>query len=188
MNICVFASSSDAIPATYTQASIQLAEAIGRGGHTLINGAGNIGLMGIMLDAAQKCGARTVGVIPEKLHEFGLSWDGLDELHVTVDMASRKAMMRQLADAFIVAPGGFGTLEEALEVVTLKQLDYHRKPIVFLNTCGFFDDLFRQFERSFEEHFAKPVYATLYHIAPDSPDAMRYLENYRSFEAISKFD
>jgi hypothetical protein len=93
-------------------------------------------------------------------------------------MQERKARMRDISDAFIALPGGFGTLEEILEVITLRQLTYHTKPIVFINTNGFFDFLFKQFEVSYDELFAKPVYRELYFVAKNPAEALDYIENY----------
>lgn len=99
----------------------------------------------------------------------------------------RKFKMRELSDAFIALAGGFGTLEEILEVITLKQLGYHHKAIVFINTNGFYDDLFRQFEKSYDEKFAKENYRKLYFIANDSTEAMNYLINYIPEETVNKW-
>jgi hypothetical protein len=94
-------------------------------------------------------------------------------------MQERKARMRDMSDAFIALPGGFGTLEEILEVITLRQLSYHTKPIVFINTNGFFNHLFKQFEVSYNEMFAKEVYRELYFEAGNAAEAMKYILNYK---------
>lgn len=178
MKICIFSSSSNAIASVYSEEAISLARQIGEKGHTLINGGANVGLMQKVLEAASAAGAKTIGVIPEKLTGYNLSSPYAAELIVSKDMMNRKAIMRDLADAFVALPGGFGTLEEILEVITLKQLDYHNKAIVFLNTNGFYDDLFRQFERSYAENFAKPAYRDLYYIARTSGEVMNHLASY----------
>ena len=102
-------------------------------------------------------------------------------------MMERKFKMRELSDAFIALAGGFGTLEEILEVITLKQLSYHNKAVVFINTNGFYDDLFRQFEKSYEEKFAKEAYRKVYYIADNSEDAMSYILNYQPEETVNKW-
>ncbi len=155
MKICIFSSSSNAIAPVYVEEAIKLATIIGQTGQTLVNGGANVGLMEKILEAASTAGAKTIGVIPEKLKDFNLISKHAQELIVTRDMMERKAAMRELSDAFVALPGGFGTLEEILEVITLKQLDYHQKAIVFLNTNGFYDHLFMQFEQSYAENFAK---------------------------------
>ncbi|WP_170111368.1 TIGR00730 family Rossman fold protein [Mangrovibacterium marinum] len=187
MKICVFASSSNALDQAYFSEAIKLAKLIGQNKQTLINGGANVGLMHEMLEKAAESGAHTIGIIPEKLKGHQLVSEHAAELHVTKDMMERKALMRDLSDAFIALPGGFGTLEEILEVITLKQLDYHNKAIVFLNTNGFYDDLFRQFDRSFDENFAKASYRSLYFIANTSDEAMAYLQDYTPPTPINKW-
>lgn len=187
MNICVFSSSSNAIADVYINEAIALAKLIGQAKCCLINGGSNVGLMDIVTREAGLCGARTIGIIPEKLRDFNLASVHAHEMIVSCDMMDRKARMRDMADSFIALAGGFGTLEEILEVITLKQLGYHHKAIVFINTNGFYNDLFRQFEKSFEENFAKESYRTLYYIAQNATEAMDYLVNYQPAETINKW-
>lgn len=187
MKICVFASSSNALAPVYVDEAIRLARLIGENDQTLVNGGANVGLMHEMLETARKAGAHTIGIIPEKLKGHNLVSEHAAELHVTPDMMERKALMREVSDAFVALPGGFGTLEEILEVITLKQLDYHNKAIVFLNTNGFYDDLFRQFERSFDENFAKTAYRDLYFIAQNSDEAIDYLKSYTPPTPVNKW-
>ena len=187
MNICVFCSSSNAINEKYFEAAQNLGEIIGKGGHSLINGGANVGLMETATIAASKAGAKTVGIIPEKMIGRSLASNNSHEVIITTDMMKRKAKMRDMSDAFIALPGGFGTLEEILEVITLRQLSYHHKPIVFVNTNNFFDHLFKQFELSYVELFAKDVYRKLYFIAETPEEAMKYIENYEEVELDSKW-
>ena len=102
-------------------------------------------------------------------------------------MQERKARMRELADAFIALPGGFGTLEEIMEVLTLRQLTYHKKPVVFINVNNFFEFLFKQFEKSFNENFIREEYRKLYYIADNSEQAIDYITSYEPFEPGSKW-
>lgn len=178
MNICVFSSSSNAIADVYVHEAVELARLIGQSGYCLINGGSNVGTMDVITREAGKNGAKTIGIIPEKLRDFNLASAHAHEIIVSGDMMERKFKMREMADAFIALAGGFGTLEEILEVITLKQLGYHHKAIVFINTNGFYDDLFRQFEKSFEEKFAKESYRRLYFIAENASEAMDYVVNY----------
>ncbi len=187
MNICVFASSSDALREEFVAEALQLSSLIAERNYVLINGGANVGLMEAMLIETQSLGAKTFGIIPKKMDEAKLVSAHLDELIITEDMKERKAIMRKHSDAFIALAGGFGTLEEILEVITLKQLDYHNKPIVFINTDGFYDDLFRQFDKSYAENFAKPVYQTLYHIANSSQEAMEYISSYEPCKRVNKW-
>ena len=178
MNICVFCSSSNAISKVYVDEAIELARLIGKSNHCLVNGGANVGLMDIVTREAATNGAKTIGVIPEKLRDFNLASAHAHEIIVSGDMMGRKAKMRDLSDSFIALAGGFGTLEEILEVITLKQLSYHEKAIVFVNTNGFYDDLFRQFEKSYDEKFAKESYRKLYHVANNAADALAYIHEY----------
>jgi uncharacterized protein (TIGR00730 family) len=178
MNICVFSSSSNAIAEVYFEEAHALGRLIAEGNHALINGGANVGLMEAVTVAASNHGAKTIGIIPEMLKERSLASDNAHQVIVTPDMQERKARMRDMSDAFIALPGGFGTLEEILEVITLRQLSYHTKPIVFINTNGFFNHLFKQFEVSYNEMFAKDVYRELYFVAANSVEAMDFIMNY----------
>ncbi len=187
MNICVFSSSSNAIADVYFQEAQNLGKIIGKKGHTLINGGANVGLMEAVTVSARNAGAQTIGVIPERLLKRSLASTTSHEVIVTNDMQSRKAKMRDISDAFIAIPGGFGTLEEILEVMTLRQLSYHEKPIVFINTNNFFKYLFKQFEVSYKEMFAKEIYRELYYVANNSMEAIEYLNSYSPVELDSKW-
>ena len=187
MNICVFSSSSNAIHDIYFEEAENLGKLIAKGNHTLINGGANVGLMEAVTIAASKAGAKTIGIIPEKLIGRSLASENSHEVVVTSDMQERKSRMRDMSDAFIALPGGFGTLEEILEVITLRQLSYHTKPIVFVNTNHFFDHLFKQFEVSYNEMFAKEIYRELYFVAANAQEAMEYITGYLPFELDSKW-
>jgi hypothetical protein len=187
MNICVFSSSSNAINPVYFKEAGVLGKLIGENGHTLINGGANVGLMEAVTVAASEAGARTIGILPERLIERSLASSNAHQVITTKDMQERKAKMRELSDAFIALPGGFGTLEEILEVLTLRQLSYHSKPIVFINTNNFFKYLFKQFEVSFSELFAKEVYRKLYYSAQNAEEALNYILKYKPEELDSKW-
>jgi cytokinin riboside 5'-monophosphate phosphoribohydrolase len=187
MKICVFSSSSNAIPEIYFEEGRNLGRLIGQQGHSLINGGANVGLMETVTVAAASAGAMTTGIIPERFINRSLASDKLHELIITPDMQERKARMREMADAFIALPGGFGTIEEIMEVLTLRQLNYHSKPIVFINTVNFFDFLFRQFELFFEQQFTKELYKELYFIADDSEQALAYINSYEPVVLDSKW-
>jgi len=187
MNICVFSSSSNAIADVYVNEAIDLARLIGQSGYCLINGGSNVGLMDVITREAGKSGAKTIGVIPEKFRDFNLASIHAHEIIVSGDMMERKFKMREMSDSFIALAGGFGTLEEILEVITLKQLGYHSKAIVFINTNNFYDDLFKQFEKSYDEKFAKENYRKLYFIAENAAIAMNYLLKYKPEPTVDKW-
>ena len=109
------------------------------------------------------------------LKELNLALETADEMIVTDGMRDRKAVMEERADGFIAMPGGFGTMEELLEIITLKQLRYHSKPIVILDVDGYYDPLLALFERMFEEGFAKRKFAELYYVTKDVEDAVRHV-------------
>lgn len=187
MNICVFCSSSNAISDAYFKEANKLGELIGKENHILINGGANVGLMEAVTVATSKSGAKTIGIIPERMINRSLASDNSHEVIITPDMMTRKEKMREMSDAFIALPGGFGTLEEILEVMTLRQLSYHSKPIVFINTNNFYNFLFKQFELSYTEQFAKDVYRDLYYVANNAEEAMEYIHNYEEVELDSKW-
>ena len=187
MKVCVFSSSSNAIDPAYINEAIHLSHLIGQQKMTLVNGGANVGLMETVLKEVVAAGGQTIGILPEKLNGHKLASEYAQKLIISKDMMERKSIMREMSDAFIALPGGFGTLEEILEVITLKQLDYHSKAIVFINTNGFYNHLFQQFERSFEENFAKPSYRELYFVANNSEEAINYLESYTPPTPINKW-
>lgn len=187
MNICVFCSSSNAIPEIFFTEAICLGELIGKNNHAIIYGGATVGLMHTVADAARKAGANSVGIIPESIHSRRLSSPFDHEQIITPNMRERKYLMRKRADAFIALPGGFGTLEEILEVITLKQLQYHNKPIVFINTDGFYDALLAQFERAYRDSFSKEDYKSTYYVAADATAAMDYISDYEPVELTTKW-
>jgi len=187
MNICVFCSSSNGIDNFYFQQAEELGKLIALQGFSLVYGGANVGLMEHLATSVKKNNGKVIGIIPQKIHDFELSSNVPDELIVTPNMEKRKRLMRDKSDAFIALPGGFGTLEEILEVITLRQLDYHHCPIVFLNTNGFFNHLFKQFELSFSESFAKESYRKLYYVASTPTETMEYIRNFKHEEFETKW-
>ncbi|MBT3382259.1 MAG: TIGR00730 family Rossman fold protein [Prolixibacteraceae bacterium] len=187
MNICVFSSSSNAIPDVYFQEARFLGQLIGKGNHTLVNGGANVGLMEAVTIATRNAGSKTIGIIPEKMIGRSLASENAHEVLITKDMQERKARMREISDVFIALPGGFGTLEEILEVMTLRQLSYHTKPVIFINTNNFFKYLLKQFEVTYNEMFAKEIYRDLYFVAENSEDAIKYLNDYVPIELDTKW-
>ena len=186
-SICVYSSSSNGIAQAYYQTAAELGALLAQHNHTLIYGGSNVGLMGELARAVHRQRGKVVGVIPEGIQARGVAYDQADELIVTPDLRARKAVMENRADAFIALPGGFGTLEEVMEVLTLKQLQAHDKPIVFLNRLGFYDRLFELFEQFYDQKFSKSQYRQLYHDAPDAESALAYIEAYQPTLLESKW-
>ncbi len=178
LTICVYSSSSDGVAPAYFEAARELGALIARHGHTLVYGGAGVGLMGELARAAHANGGRVIGVIPESIRARGLAYTKADELLVTADLRERKAVMETRSDAFVALPGGFGTLEEVSEVLTLKQLQVHSKPVVLVNTLGFYDRLLELYEHFYAEHFAKEQYRQLYCAVPSPEAAMAHIEHY----------
>ena len=185
--ICVFSSSSDAVAPAYFKAACDLGLLIAQHGHTLVYGGSNVGLMGELARAVHTQQGKVIGVIPESIRARGVAYDLADELLVTADLRERKAVMEARSDAFIALPGGFGTLEEVSEVLTLKQLQLHVKPIVLVNTLGFYDRLLALYDHFYTEHFAKEQYRKLYYVAPDVDSALEHIETYQPPHLESKW-
>ena len=176
--ICVFCASSSAVAPTYFRAANELGTKLAERGDTLVYGGGNIGLMGELAVACHRGGGRVVGVIPDSLKDKELAYEQADELIVTQDMRDRKTHMERRSDAFIALPGGFGTLEELLEIITLRQLNYHDKPIVVVNLDGFYDRLFELFEQFIESRFAKSKHRRNFAAAADVDSALGMIDQY----------
>jgi uncharacterized protein (TIGR00730 family) len=139
--VCVFCASSSDLDRRWLDLAAELGKALGPRGHNLVSGGGRVGMMGAVADAARASGAHTLGVIPQYLVDLEVADTSADELIVTTDMGDRKNIMIERSDAFITLPGGLGTLDELFEVWTTATLDLHAKPIILLNTAGFYDGL-----------------------------------------------
>jgi uncharacterized protein (TIGR00730 family) len=150
----------------------ELGHELARRDLTLVYGGAHRGLMGVLADAMLAAGGRAVGVIPRALVDAEVAHRGLTELHVVDTMHQRKAMMFELADAFVVAPGGFGTFEEAFEQLTGLQLGYHRKPIVFLEIDGFWQLLAGFLDHAVAQGVLKPENRALFRIASSATAAL----------------
>ena len=179
MNICVFCSSSDAVDKKYFLSAGRLGKEMVKEGYSLVYGGANRGLMQAIADSVIEAGGKVTGVIPQALHDYGISKQGLDELIITEDMRKRKSVMEEKSAAFIFLPGGIGTLEEAMEILTLKQLHYHEKALVFLNTGGFYKKLMDVFKLMEKEKFIKKDLYKMFYFAKDEKAAVKYIKNYK---------
>jgi len=185
--VCVFSSSSSAVNSIYSDTAIDLGKRLGQEGFDLIFGGADVGLMGVIARTAQNHGARVTGVIPEPLVGKGIAYQEADELIVPNNLRDRKEIIESKSDAFIALPGGFGTMEEIMEILTLKQLQFHNKPIVFINTNGYYDNLIAQFETGYQENFAKNEYKELYYFSESAEAAMDYIKLYTPKQLPSKW-
>jgi len=154
--ICVFCGSNAGIDAAYAEAARALVRAIAARGMRIVYGGGNIGLMGALAEAALAAGVPVTGVIPRALLEREVGHRGLVDLRVVNSMHERKALMAELADAFVALPGGLGTYEETFEMLTWVQLGIHRKPCGILNVAGFYDSLIAFLDHAVAAGFLKP--------------------------------
>ncbi|MBI2342789.1 MAG: TIGR00730 family Rossman fold protein [Deltaproteobacteria bacterium] len=176
--LSLFCSSSNSIEPHFFDAAIALGTAIGRARDTLIYGGGNVGLMGAVATAVHMHGGRVVAVIPEALRHAGVCYEQADELIVTKDLRERKGIMDQRADAFIALPGGIGTLEEVIEIITLKQLHYHTRPIVFLDIDHFYRPLLELFDHMVERHFLTSSARELFFVTTALDEVFAHIATY----------
>lgn len=145
----------------------------------LVYGGGSVGLMGVIADAALETGGDVIGVLPEMLATKELRHTGVQDMRLVPDMHARKALMADLADAFIAMPGGYGTFEELFEVITWAQLGIHRKPIGLLNTAGYFDPLVAMIEHAVREGFVKDRHRDLIVVEDNPPDLLARLRSHQ---------
>jgi len=185
--ICVYCSSSNHVDPQYFEAAESLGRLIAGGSYQLVFGGGSLGLMGVLARAAKDKGGHIISVNLELFVKEGINFEAADELIVSKTMNERKRIMAERSDAFIALPGGFGTLEELAEVLTLKQLHFHTKPIVIINTKKYYDHLLKWLEHSYGESFVKERYRSLYHVTDNPSYAMKYIEEYKPVELPVKW-
>jgi uncharacterized protein (TIGR00730 family) len=169
--VCVFCGSATGTPEIYAQSARDLGRALVKRNIGLVFGGGHIGLMGALADAVLQAGGQAWGVIPQALVDKELAHRGLTELHVVQSMHERKALMADLADAFIALPGGFGTADEFFEILTWRQLGIHTKPIGILNVNGFFDHLLAWLDHASSQRFLLKEHRQLVQEA-DEPETL----------------
>lgn len=186
-SICVYCASSRAVSPVFLETATELGRAMGRGGINLVYGGASIGLMGAVARGVHQEGGRVVGVLPRFFMVKDIRYDEADELIVTEDMRERKAEMDRRSDAFIVLPGGIGTLEEAMEILSMKQLRLTAKPLVFINTMNYYDGLISLFEEMVDLKFAKRETLDLFAVKPGVEEALDYLLGYRPPSIHSKW-
>jgi uncharacterized protein (TIGR00730 family) len=185
--ICVFCSSSNHISKIYHIAADVLACLIIKNGDELVFGGSDVGLMSRLATNIKNQGGKVTGIIPQKIFDKNLAYKNLDTLVISPDMQSRKKQLIQESDVFIVMPGGFGTMDELMEVLTEKQLQYHDKPIIIINIEGFFDSLLLFFEKMFQLKFTKADYRNLYFVTTDIEEAYQYINDYKGIGLPEKW-
>jgi uncharacterized protein (TIGR00730 family) len=176
--LCVFCGSNRGGHPLYAEAAHALGAELARRGIGLVCGAGGTGLMGEIIDAVLRAGGEAIGVIPRALVLRELAHAGLTDLRVVTSMHERKAMMAELSDGFVALPGGLGTLEELLEILTWAQLGLHGKPVGVVNVRGYFDPLVAALDHAVAEEFVKPVHRGLLLVGRDADDLLAQFERF----------
>ncbi|HEV2462624.1 MAG TPA: TIGR00730 family Rossman fold protein, partial [Acidobacteriaceae bacterium] len=165
--ICVFCGSAMGARPEYESAARDLGRRIAESGYGLVYGGGSVGLMGVLADAALAAGGEVVGIIPDVIVDLEVGHSGLTELLVVRTMHERKALMAERADAFMALPGGYGTMDEFMEIVTWAQLGIHSKPCVLVNVAGYYDALMRFLDVGVSEGFIRAENRALVQVAKD---------------------
>jgi len=180
--LCVYCGASKNLDARYYLAAEEVGRSMVANGWGLVYGGGNIGMMGSVAGAVKGAGGRVVGVIPEFMVERELAYRQADELVTVGSMRERKRIMEERASAFLALPGGIGTLEELAEIMTLRYINRIDKPVVVFNQEGYYDDLFRFFERMARERFKSDGLRSLYSVAREIGEIWPLLGAQGSFE------
>lgn len=174
-SVCVYSASSTKIDLVYFDVARELGRLLGEKHIRLVNGAGNMGLMSAVADAVIAAGGEVTGVIPRFMVEQGWHHTGLTELVEVESMHERKKMMADLSDAVIALPGGCGTLEELLEVITWKQLGLYLNPIIILNVKGYFNPLLDMLRKAVDENFMREQHGAIWHVAQTPQEAVELM-------------
>ena len=182
--VCIFLFLSNFLDPVYYEDAKLLGELLGKNGFDIVYGGSTLGLMWACAEQVKNYGGKIYGVMPQKLVDMGCCTDNCDEFHLTQGMRDRKDKMDKISDAVIALAGGFGTLEELSEMIVQKQLGYNKKPIVILNTDGFYDNLLRFFDTIISEKFANKLTANLFYVASNPYEAVDYIKNYTEPENV----
>ncbi len=177
--VCVFGASCSKIDRNYIDSAFEVGFLLAKAGMGMVFGGGDSGLMGASARGVTAGGGRMIGVIPEKLNQPGIPYRECDELIVTPDMHVRKATMERLSGGYIALPGGFGTLEELMEVLTLNQLGYLCAPVVILNTNGYYDSLINQLNECAGQGFTHPLYLDIFAVADTPSQAVELVRTHQ---------
>ena len=188
-NICVFASSSNNLEESFYKDASDLGSLMGQNGMNIVYGGSRLGMMYACASKVKENGGQIIGVMPQRLYDMCGNADDCDEFILTSGMRERKAKMDEISEGVIALAGGFGTLEEISEMIVQKQLGYNKKPIVLLNTNGFYNNLIKFFDSIIENKFAKSGTEKLYYIAQTPADAIKYIKEYnlQEFAFSGKF-
>lgn len=172
-SLCVFCGASPGTLPAYAEDAAALGRAMAEAGVRLVYGGGGIGIMGVVARAVLAHGGTVTGIIPEHLQTAEIALDGLTELHVVPDMHTRKRMMFEHSDAIAVLPGGFGTLDETFEILTWKQLNLHAKPVILVNTAGYWDGLLTFCRSMLGAGFIRGTHLEMFSVVETAPEALQ---------------
>ncbi len=175
--VCVYCASSSKVNSQYVETARKLGKILAENDLELVYGGGSVGLMGVLADSVLENGGRVTGVIPRFMVEVEWQHNGLTELVLTETMHERKEKMAELADAVVALPGGCGTMEELLEMITWKQLGIHSQPIVIVNVNEYYTHLLAQFQQAADELFMRPQHLEMWSVVTDADEVLRAIEN-----------
>jgi len=182
MKLCVYGAASKTIDKVYIEKCEELGRKLSERGHGLIFGAGGNGVMGAVARGCYSGGGEIIGIVPSFFNVDGIIFENSTETIRVETMRERKRLMEEMSDGFIVAPGGIGTFDEFFEILTLKQLSRHCKPIVIFNVNHYYDSLISFLQNSIDQNFLKEGAKKLYHICSDADEVFDYIENYEPVE------
>jgi uncharacterized protein (TIGR00730 family) len=186
-SICVYCGSSADVAQSYKDAAVHLGREAGERGVEVIYGGGRVGLMGLVADAALAAGGKVTGIIPRHILEWEVAHQTLTELIVVENMHQRKMMMFERSEAFVILPGGLGTLDETFEILTWKQLGLHNKPIIVANIDGYWDGLLALVRHGVDEGFIRQRHARLFIEVGDVAGILSVLSNPQGVDAADSF-
>lgn len=187
MKICVYGAASNEIEKSFLTAGENLGREMGKRNHSLVFGGGASGLMGAVARGISEENGEIIGIAPSFFNVDGILFEKCSEMIYTDTMRERKMLMESKSDAFIVTPGGIGTFEEFFEILTLRSLDRHKKPIAIFNTNGYYDNLIEFLENGVKQNFLKSANLELFFVSENENEILDYLENYTDdSEKISK--
>lgn len=176
--LCVYCGSSSGNGAQFAEAAVELGSLLASSNIGLVYGGATVGLMGTIANTVLDAGGRVTGIIPVAIRDKEIAHQGLTELYVVDSMHERKSLMAVLSDGFVALPGGFGTIEELIEVLTWGQLQFHEKPCGLLNVDGYFDHLLAFFDNARDKGFLKPVQRDMLLVADTPADLLDQFEHY----------
>lgn len=178
MNICIYGASSESINKNFIDKAYELASRSAKRGHTLVYGGGGNGVMGASARGAYDNGGKIIGIAPSFFKVDGVLFENCTEFIFTDTMRERKKILEDKSDAFVVAPGGIGTLDEFFEILTLKQLERHNKPIVIFNVDGYYDNMLAMLETTADKRFMTHKSLELFKCFTNADEILDYIENY----------